>query len=131
MAKKGTKKYRSNEHERFIASLYAGKRSPSSGAALHDNGDVRVVADETLFECKTTGEPGKEARSSLVKHMDKVADEAWEEGLEPAVALRFYMPDSLVADNKGYVDLTVRLARDDAYRAERLVNKSRRKRTSC
>ena len=100
MARKGTNKARSIEHEEFIAKCYEGKRSPSSGAADHD-------------ECKTTGDAEKPAKATLLTRMEKIADEAWAAGLEPALALRFYKPDSRLADSKGFVDLVVRRVADD------------------
>lgn len=103
-----------------MAVLYRGRRSPSSGASDTDAGDVRVVSDETLFECKGKwGERvgAKPVRSTLVGQMEKVADEAWSEGREPAIALRFWLPDSPLADRFGWVDLAVRLLNDDARRA--------------
>jgi hypothetical protein len=45
--------------------------------------------------------------------MEKIADEAWATGLEPALALRFYKPDSRLADSKGFIDLVVRRVADD------------------
>lgn len=117
MAPRGSKKQLSIEHEEFVARQYAGKRSRSSGAADTDQGDVRIDSIGTLVECKgrfglRTGK--KPVRSTLLKHMEKVADEAFSEGKEPALALRFYVPESPLADNEGYVDLSVRLLRDDA-----------------
>lgn len=117
MAQRGSKKDLSQHHEQFVAEQYEGKRSSSSGAADHDQGDVRVVDDATLFECKgkfgeRTGQ--KPVRSTLVTQMEKVADEAWSEGRDPAIALRFYKPDSILADSDGFIDLTVRLLRDDS-----------------
>lgn len=117
MAKRGSTKALSVEHEEFVAGLYSGKRSKSSGAADHDQGDVRGYED--LIECKGRfGERASETpvRSTLVKQMEKIADEAWSEAKDPAIALRFYMPDSPLSDGKGYVDLIVRLAHDDASR---------------
>lgn len=114
MATRGSKKQLSIEHEEFVARKYKGKRSNSSGAADTDQGDVRT--DSMLFECKgkfgiRTGQ--KPVRSTLVTQMEKVADEAWGEGKEPALALRFYMPESPLSDNQGFVDFSVRLLRDD------------------
>lgn len=119
MAPHGSKKALSEEHEKFISERYEGSRSPSSGGAQHDQGDVRVVDDDTLFECKgsfgiRTG--AKPARSTLVTQMEKIADEAYSESRNPAIALRFYMPDSPLADNYGNVDLVVRLLEDDISR---------------
>jgi Holliday junction resolvase len=116
MARKGTKKARSVEHEEFIAKCYEGRRSPSSGAADHDAGDVKVGNARVggiLFECKTTGDAEKPAKATLVTRMEKIADEAWASGLEPALALRFYKPDSRLADSKGFIDLIVRRVADD------------------
>lgn len=125
MATKGSKKALSVEHEEFVASQYGGKRSESSGAAAHDQGDVRVLDADSLFECK--GQFGKRTgskpvRSTLVSQMEKIADEAWAESREPVVALRFYMPESPLANNFGFVDLVVRLLSDDAHRYTMNVN---------
>lgn len=111
------KKKLSVEQEEFVAKKYGGRRSPSSGAAITDLGDVRTSS--ALWECKgkfgeRTGE--KPVRSTLVNQMAKVADEAWQEGKEPAIALRFYMPGHILADTKGYVDLVVRRMCDDIER---------------
>ncbi len=126
MAPRGSKKALSVEHEEFVASQYGGKRSNSSGGAAHDQGDVRVNhgGDATLIECK--GQFGlrtssKPTRSTLVSQMEKIADEAWSEGKEPAIALRYYIPESPLADNYGYVDLMVRLLKDDVARCDWLV----------
>lgn len=117
MAPRGSKKALSVEHENFVAKKYSGKRSNSSGAAAHDQGDVRVYNHDILIECKgqfgeRTG--SKPVRSTLIRQMEKIADEAWSEGKDPAVALRFYLPESPLANNEGYVDFIVRLLADDA-----------------
>lgn len=114
MAVKGSKKDLSKEHEEYVAVRYGGRRSPSSGAAFTDLGDVRVP--EMLVECKgkfgeRTGD--KPVRSTLVTHFEKIADEAWQGDRIPAMALRFYMPESPLANNLGYVDLIVKLLEDD------------------
>lgn len=113
MAKRGTVKYDSVQHEEFVAKLYKGKRSPSSGAAVSDGGDVR--SDEDLFECKQKGNSNKPAKSISIKLdvLEKIADEAWSEGREPVVALRIYNPDSPLADDSGNIDLVARLIQDD------------------
>lgn len=114
MAPQGSKKALSEEHENYVASKYGGKRSRSSGGAVTDQGDVRVI--DQLIECKATfGERlgKKPARSTLVRQMEKVADEAWSESKSPAIALRYYMPGSPLANNYGYVDLIVKLLEDD------------------
>lgn len=120
MAKKGTSKYYSLMQEDAVATAYDGVRSKSSGAAVTDAGDVKVVADNTLFECKAKlGElvGQKPVASSLLKHFEKVADEAYETLKEPALALRFYSPDSILADKDGWVDLVVREMDDDSHRS--------------
>jgi hypothetical protein len=132
MATRGSKKALSVEHEEYIAKVYEGIRSPSSGAAVTDSGDVKTKKE--LFECKLTGAPGKVCDEhgeidckeclrtpTLVQHMEKVADEAYEVGKEPAVALRYYAPHSKLAGYGGWVDLTVRLTLDDHGRTEQLA----------
>lgn len=114
MAVTGSKKALSREHEEYVALQYGARRSPSSGAAVTDLGDVK--GSDILFECKgkfgeRTGE--NPVRSTLVKQFEKVADEAWQGGRTPAMALRFYMPESVLANNEGFVDLVVRLLDDD------------------
>jgi hypothetical protein len=109
----------SDEHENEIARIFGGKRSKNSGAGTREKGDVVVRADNTLFECKRKGRPGHPSKSKaqILSHLEKVAVEAFEEGREPVLALRFYDPESLLANKStGYVDLTVRLAEDDAQR---------------
>lgn len=117
MAPRGSKKRLSRDHEEFIAKLYDGRRSPSSGAQAHDAGDVRTK--ETLFECKGKFGPrvgAKPVRATLVEQMEKITDEAYEGMRVPALALRYYMPDSPLANMEGFVDLVVRLAGDDSER---------------
>mgnify|MGYP006893270111 CR=1 FL=1 len=104
----------STEHEQHVASFLGGRRSRSSGASDTDKGDV--ITDDQMIECK--GKFGKrigekEVRSTLVKQMEKAADEAWANGKDPAIALRFFMPDSVLADNSGYVDLFVTRLSDE------------------
>lgn len=120
MAKKGSVKYFSVQHEDHIAKLFHGERSPSSGAAEHDGGDVR--SDYILIECKMTGNPGAAASKPLpkfVREFEKIAKEAWEEGRTPMLALRYWSPDSVLAGPNGWVDLTLLLATDMADREER------------
>lgn len=113
MATRGTTKALSVLQEERIAHLYRGKRSKSSGAAAHDQGDVRTATE--LIECKYHGQPGGTPISvpRPVAELEKVAKEAWSEGREPVLALRYYLPDSILADNDGWVDLTVRRTCDD------------------
>lgn len=115
-----SKKELSRRHEDYVAKIYDGKRSPSSGASVVDKGDVRAKTSATIFECKLTGAPGGPSkRTTLLSVMEKTADEAWAEGLEPAVCLRLFCPESPLANVEGWVDLTVRLTADDGKR-ERL-----------
>lgn len=113
MARRGTKKAHADAHEKYIATLYGGEQVNGSGQPDRVGGDVKTNWE--LFECKLTGQPGKPATSSLITRMEKIADEAWEEGREPALCLRFFKPDSVLANKDGYVDLTVRLSTQDAH----------------
>lgn len=108
MARRGTSKRLSVDHEEAIARAYAGKRSPSSGGAAHDYGDVRCW--DKLIECKATTQTTK---PKVLKDFEKIAVEAFAEGRDPALALRFYAPDSILADIDGFVDLIVRRVADD------------------
>lgn len=62
----------------------------------------------------------KPAKSYSLKlsELEKIADEAWAEGLDPAIAIRIYNPDSVLADKDGNVDLIVRRVQDDVVREE-------------
>lgn len=100
-------------HEEWVAKQYGGKRSRTSGASVVDKGDV--TTDSTLFECKMRGVPGGPSmRTTIMRWMEKCADEAWSEGKEPALCLRYYCPDSNLAAHDGWVDFTLRLTRDDS-----------------
>lgn len=129
MAKRGSKKALSVEQENYVARVYSGKRSASSGAAVTDAGDVKTASE--LFECKLSGAPGKVCDEhmaidceaclrvpTLVQQMEKVWVEAVEIGRDPAVALRYYAPHSKLADSDGWVDFTVRVMSDDIYRLD-------------
>lgn len=96
------------DHEEFIARSYNGIRSPSSGGAGHDNGDIRCPT--TLIECKVTM---KEIKPKIIKEFEKIAEEAYAEGREPALALRYFEPNSLLANSDGWIDLIVRRVADD------------------
>lgn len=109
-----TKKEVSKQHEEWIARQYQGTRSRSSGASDTDKGDVRIATSNTLFECKATGIPGGESKyTTIIRHLEKVADEAWIEGKTPALAMRYFCPDSPLAGVDGWLDLTIRLTSDD------------------
>src|ERR1700691_5999808 len=122
MARRGSTKDLSVKHEDFIAQLYGGERSQSSGAAATDQGDVRLCA--SLVECKYTGSPATPLKSKpkLVKEFEKITVEAWSEGRDPLMALRFYCPDSPLANPGRWVDFSVRLVSDDAARELAYVN---------
>jgi hypothetical protein len=117
MAVRGSSKERSVRHEDFIARLYGGTRSKSSGGADTDQGDVRTRGQ--LMECKVTGKPEKPAKlPGFIKHLEKVTEEAWSEDRIPTLALRYFNPDSLLANRDGFVDVIVRRAQDDAILVE-------------
>jgi hypothetical protein len=108
MAKRGSSKRISVDHEDYIARVYRGKRSPSSGGAGHDNGDVRT--EDLLIECKASRPNG---RPKTLRDFEKVAKEAYAEGRDPALALRYFAPESILANTDGWVDLIVRRVADD------------------
>lgn len=112
MAARGSSKARSVDHEDFIAKHYSGRRNAGSGALDTETGDVETWGE--AFECKTTGQPGKPAKSSLITRMEKITDEAHQVGKTGALALRFFAPDSPLADYDGFVDLVVRRVKDDS-----------------
>jgi hypothetical protein len=120
VAPRGSSKAFSERHERHIAHVYNGVRSPSSGGAAADRGDVRT--ERELFECKHTGAHHRPARSISVKldDLEKIFDEAVSEGKMPVMALSLYCPSSVLAGPAGFVDLTLRLTSDDAERSEAL-----------
>jgi hypothetical protein len=110
VARRGSTKALSVEQEDKIAALYGGRRSKSSGAADHDQGDVRCP--RLLIECKMT----KTKPPRWIKDFEKITHEAYSEGRDPAMAFRFYDPESVLADREGYIDLVVRRAAEDALR---------------
>lgn len=125
MARRGSTKALSVEHEESIACTYNGMRSKSSGAAAHDQGDVRCPM--LLIECKYTGSPRSPMKGTpkILKEFEKITQEAWSEGKDPMLALRYYAPGSILANAQGWVDLAVRLVTDDrerevAYDAQRI-----------
>jgi hypothetical protein len=113
MAKRGTSKALSVLHENKVAKDYNGKRSPSSGGADNDSGDVRTPKD--LFECKMTGGPERTNRKpKLLQTLEKITEEAFSEGRRPVLALRFFDTESILSDSDGWIDLIVRPLGDDA-----------------
>lgn len=113
MAKRGSTKWLSLRQEARVAKVFHGKRSPTSGASVSDQGDIRTTGE--LIECKHTGTFDKPAKSISVKlsDLEKIADEAWSEGRVPVLALGIYNPDSVLSDADGTVNLILRLERDD------------------
>ena len=81
-----------------------------SGGAAHDAGDVRLSGE--LVECKAT----MKAPKKILNEFEKIAQEAYAEGRTPALALRWYAPDSILSDVDGFVDLIVRTVGDDRER---------------
>lgn len=113
MATRGSTKWLSERQENRVAKTYGGVRSPSSGAAQTDQGDVRTRTD--LIECKHAGTLDKPAKSIRLELADfeKIFDEAVSEGREAVMVLGIYAPDSVLADSDGEVNFTVRLMLDD------------------
>lgn len=119
VARRGTSKRYSVDHEEFIAETYGGERSPSSGGAESDAGDVRTSTE--LIECKVKPPPAEHSlrpptRPGVVRDFEKIAEEAYAEGREPVLALRFHDPKSILADDDGWIDLTVRRTCEDVER---------------
>lgn len=114
MAVRGSSKRRSVDHEDHIAALYGGIRSRSSGGADNDQGDVRT--DKYLIECKMTGGPGEKPKKLpvFIQQLEKITEEAYTEGREPVLALRYFAPNSILATWDGWVDVVVRRAADAA-----------------
>lgn len=115
MARRGSVKRLSVEQEEYIERIYGGKRSRSSGAADTDQGDVRC--GRILIECKMT----KSKPPAWVKEFEKITREAYSEGREPVLAFRFFDPESMLANQEGYIDLVVRRADEDAMRESEYV----------
>lgn len=105
-------KEHSRAHEEFVARVISGRRSPSSGASIYDDGDVDST--DFIVECKMSGNPDKPSKSVSLKlaDLEKVFDEASLNKKTPLMALRIYNPDSLLADHKGNVDLICMRAQD-------------------
>ncbi len=113
MAISGTNKARSVKQEDRIAAMYCGVRSRSSGASVHDSGDVLSGSD--LIECKTTGTYAKPTKlPRFMQEFEKVAIEAIERGKDPVLCLQYYCPDSDIANRSGMVEVSVRFTTNDA-----------------
>lgn len=54
----------------------------------------------------------------ILDEFEKIAKEAYAEGHTPALALRYYAPESILSDVDGFVDLMVRTVGDDRERDE-------------
>jgi len=54
-----------------------------------------------------------ERRPKILREFEKIAAEAWAEGSEPALALRYFAPESILASIDGWVDLIVYRVDDD------------------
>lgn len=108
MGRPGTSKARSIDHEEHVARRYGGRRSPSSGASFRDIADVDTI--ELAIECKETGGPGEDpiSKPRFIGLLEKLADQAYPNGKDPVLALRFYLPDSALADLQGWVDVAIR-----------------------
>jgi hypothetical protein len=116
MALTGSSKERSVRQEERIAYKYGGERSLSSGAQVHDSGDVLAGVD--LIECKTTGVPGKPAKlPGFMKEFEKIALEATERMKFPVLCLQYYCPESDIANRDGMVEVSVRFTNNDANNA--------------
>lgn len=91
--------------ENFIAEKIGGRRSPSSGAWIYDDGDVENPT--FVIECKMSGNPDKFAKSISIKlaDLEKVFEEAALNKKTPLMALRIHNPESVLADHKGNIDL--------------------------
>lgn len=63
-----------------------------------------------------TGGPGEKPKAlpKFIQHLEKVAEEAYLEGREPLVALRYFKPDSILAGPTGWIDVAVRPVSDDS-----------------
>ncbi len=108
MAARGSKKEMSVRHESYIAKLFGGRRSRSSGASIMDKGDVRTAT--LLIECKMRST----IKPTDVMRFEKIAKEAYEDRLVPLLALRYYDPESPLSDANGWIDFVLGLAGDIA-----------------
>lgn len=94
-------------HEGYIARMYGGRRSASSGASWSDRGDVRFeVGDVFDFtaECKATE---KKSFSIKLETWNKIVEEAQEQNRRPTMFVRFQL------ETGESVDLVVRSIHDD------------------
>lgn len=113
MAGRGTAKARADAHEIWIAHKYDGTRTKNSGAGVGEKGDVRT--QYTLIECKCAGSPGEKPirKPALIRELEKITNEAHSAGKDPVLALRYFLPDSPLANRDGWVDVAIRSVEDD------------------
>lgn len=83
MAKRGTTKYLSNEHEKFIAEAFGGKTQIASGAFTGLKGDC--VTLDYLIECKATEKPYYILKRKV---LEKIEQEAIKCNKIPLLAVR-------------------------------------------
>lgn len=55
----------------------------------------------------------KPKRPGFARDLEKITEEAWTEGRIPALAIRWYDPESLLADKSGWCDVIVKRVVDD------------------
>jgi hypothetical protein len=72
-----------------------------------------------LIEAKMTM---SERIPEFIKKLEKIAQEAYSEGREPALAMRWHEPKSVLADQDGWIDITIRRTDEDALRESRYEN---------
>lgn len=101
-------KDRSVAHELHVAQRYGGVRSRSSGAAFRDIADVDTA--ELAIECKETGGPGEDpiSKPKIIGLLEDLAGKSYPSGKDPVLAMRYYLPDSPLANLDGWVDVAIR-----------------------
>jgi hypothetical protein len=57
-----------------------------------------------------TGGPGEKPirLPVFIQQLEKVTEEAYAEGREPALALRYFAPQSILSSPEGWIDVVVR-----------------------
>ena len=98
-----------------MAEEYSGELTANSGAADSDTGDVRT--ETQLIECKHKGCFEKPVKSMSINLaiLEKIWNEAVQQGREPVLCFRMYVPkDGHPLTRGGFIDLSIRLASSDA-----------------